>query len=138
GYQHGSAGPETLQGLPAGSYVVTAAEVLVGGDRYVPAPGSQTVTVAPGGSVTVEVVYVLVTARLQVSLAGLPPGAAATLALSGPGGYQHEISGTVLLTGLLPGVYSLHAPAVVLSGDQYQAPPETREVVLPGADTIAV
>ncbi|HTL05637.1 MAG TPA: M66 family metalloprotease [Gemmatimonadales bacterium] len=138
GYQHSSSGPETLAGLPAGSYAVTALEVLAGGDRYVPAPGSQAVTVTPGGSTAVEVVYVLVTARLEISLAGLPQGAGATLALSGPGGYQHEISGTVLLTGLLPGGYSLHAPAVVLSGDQYQATPEIRDVVLPGADTIAV
>jgi len=117
---------------------VVALEVLIGGDRYVPAPATQNVTVPPGSAVTVEVMYVLVTARLQVSLGGLPAGSSITLSLSGPGGYQHSLTGTALLTGLTPGVYGLHAPSLTVSGDQYQTQPESRDVTLPTADTIPV
>lgn len=123
GYQHSSTGQETLAALPAGSYSVVALEVLIGGDRYVPAPATQNVTVPPASAVTVEVMYVLVTARLQVSLGGLPAGSSITLSLSGPGGYQHSLTGTALLTGLTPGVYGLHAPSLAVSGDQYQPSP---------------
>jgi len=138
GYQHGSIGTETLAGLAAGSYTVAALEVTVNGDRYVPTPATQNVTVTPGSAASAAVVYVLVTARLQVTIGGLPAGSAATLSLSGPGGYQHDVSGSALLTGLTPGSYSLHAPSLSSGGDQYQSQPENREVVLPVADTVPV
>lgn len=138
GFQHSATGPETLAALPAGSYAVTAFEVLVGGDRYVPAPTAQNVTVSPGSAVPVTVAYVLVTARMQITLAGVPVGGSASLALTGPAGYQHSVTGTALLTGLAPGLYSLQTPSLSVGGDQYRTQPESREIALVVADTVPV
>ncbi|HEV8150980.1 MAG TPA: hypothetical protein VGP61_12405, partial [Gemmatimonadales bacterium] len=130
GYQRNVAGTETLSNLPLGSYAVAALEVVIDGDRYVPAPASQTVAVTPGTAVAVHVAYVLVTARLQLTLEGIPAGGSVTLQLNGPGGYSHSLAGSELLTGLTPGTYQLQTPAVSFNGDQYQALPELRDIVI--------
>ena len=138
GYQRSVSGPETLSGLAAGSYAVLASEVVIGGDRYVPAAVSQSVSVVPGVTTSIQVVYVLVTARLSVVLSGVPTGATATLLVSGPAGFSKNLIASEVLTGLVPGTYTVQAPGVITGGDKYQVLPETREVVLPAPDTLAV
>jgi len=138
GYQHSLSGPEQLAQLAAGSYQLTAQDVVVGGDRYVAAPASQTVTLGKGSTQSVHIAYVLATARLRISLSGVPSGASAALALAGPGGYQQVVSGSTVLSGLAPGTYSIGAPVVVAGGDRYQTQPEVLEAVLPAPDTIPV
>lgn len=55
GYQKSLSGSATLSGLAPGSYAVSAAEVVLGGDRYAPALASQSVTLLPGETVPVVV-----------------------------------------------------------------------------------
>jgi Peptidase M66 len=131
GYQHNLAGSDSLGNLPGGSYAIVAPEVISEGDRYAATAAAQSVTVVAGASVSAQVVYVLVTARLQISVSGVPNGASAALSLRGPGGFSHVLAGSELLTGLLPGSYQLEVPGFELNGDQYEALPEVRDIVLP-------
>jgi hypothetical protein len=138
GYQRAVSGSETLSGLTVGSYAVAAVEVVIGGDRYAPALASQTVSVTGGATATLQVAYALTTARLELSLEGLPAGTAISLRLTGPGGYSRTLEAGGTITGLIPGTYTLVAPGVITAGDQYRALPESREVVLAAPDTVPV
>lgn len=138
GYQHDVSETETIAGLPVGSYAVQALDIVIGNDRYVPSPSSQTITINGGATVTAQVAYVLATARLQVALSGIPFGGGVAVSLSGPGGYSHTLTGSELLTGLIPGTYQLQAPGFSLNGDQYQALPATQDVLLPAPGLVPV
>lgn len=138
GYQKSVSGSGTLTGLPAGSYAVGAVEIVIAGDRYVPAAASQTVSVQPGAPATLQVVYVLTTARLELSLGGFPAGTGPTLLLTGPGGFSQAVATSGILTGLAPGSYTLETPGLIAGGDQYKSLPESREIPLVKADTIPV
>ncbi len=138
GYQRSLSESAQLTQLAAGSYLLTAREIVVGGDRYVPAPESQSVTLSKGATRSVHVAYVLATARLRIVLAGVPAGITPALSLTGPGGFQESVSQSVVLAGLVPGAYSLVAPGLIAGGDRYQAPSELTQVVLPAPDTIPV
>jgi hypothetical protein len=138
GYQTTLSGSATLSGLTAGSYAVAAVEVVIGGDRYAPALASQTASVVGGATATLRVAYVLTTARLELTLEGLPAGTAITLLLTGPGGYSRTLEAGGIITGLHPGTYTLLAPGVITGGDQYRALPESREVRLAVPDTVPV
>jgi hypothetical protein len=138
GYQRSVSGPETLSGLQVGSYAVLVAEVVIGGDRYVPAAPSQSIKVSPGATTTVQVVYVLVTARLSIVLSGIPSGATTTLLVTGPAGFSKSLATAETLTGLLPGTYTVQALSFSIAGDRYQVLPESREVVLATPDTLPV
>ena len=138
GYQRSLSGSAQLSQLPAGGYLLTAREIVVGGDRYVPAPESQNVSLGKGATLSIHVAYVLTTARLRIELAGVPAGITAALSLTGPGGFQQSLSQSTVLAGLVPGPYALAAPALIAGGDRYQAPSELTQLVLPTPDTIPV
>ena len=57
GYSRQVTATETLSGLPAGQYTLTALPVSDGTDQYSPAPSSQTAAVAAGGSASATVSY---------------------------------------------------------------------------------
>lgn len=59
------------------------------------------------------------TGSLQVTIAGIPGGAAAAVVVSGPGGYTRSLTTTETLSSLTPGSYSLTASAVLAAGDRY-------------------
>src|SRR5262245_15511272 len=50
---------------------------------------------------------------LAVSVYGLPSGATASVSVTGPGGYSHDLSSTETLTGLSAGSYTVSADAVI-------------------------
>lgn len=67
GYAKDLAQGDTLTGLTAGSYTVTATSVTSGTTTYVPASATQTVTVSGGATATVSVAYSPVALALGVS-----------------------------------------------------------------------
>lgn len=131
GYSHSLGGSETLTGLAVGSYLVAAQAVTSGGHSYTPLQPSQTVNVV--SSANASIVYAsdaATTADLTINLAGLPPGASASVHVSGPGGYLHDVTGSATLSGLAPGVYTVTAESVSPAGSSYTPSPSTQNVSL--------
>ncbi|TFW20783.1 glucose dehydrogenase [Massilia arenosa] len=102
---------DTLTGLAAGSYTVTANSVTVGTTTYVPASAGQTVTVNGGATATVNVTYSPVALALGVSryLTGLdapvyltaPAGDERQFVVERPGRIRVVQNGAVLATPFL-------------------------------------
>lgn len=70
---------------------------------------------------------------LAITVAGLPPGSAASLSLTGPGGFSRAVTGSETIAGLTPGPYTLSAQPATADGDGYSAEPATQGVtVRPG------
>lgn len=131
GYQKSVTTGQTLGGLIPGSYAVVASEVVADGDRYSPAPVSQSVAVTSGGApVSAGVAYVLTSGRLAVTISGVPTGTNASVLVTGPGGYAHLVAASEALTGLVPGTYTVQSPGIVVNGDHYDAPLTQQDVVV--------
>ena len=131
GYQKNLTTGQTLAGLTPGSYAIASSEITSDGDRYAPAPTSQSVAVTSGSTpVTASVSYLLVTGRLAVSVSGLPAGVNATVQVSGPAGYAHTVVASETLTGLVPGTYTVQSPTQVVNGDRYDAQTTSQEIVV--------
>lgn len=128
----------TLSGLAPGAYAVTAAGVTVGGEHYVPAPASQSITVSEGEAASAGVAYAAATGSLAVSVAGLPPDVDAAITVSGPAGYSRSVTASETLTGLAPGQYTVTALPVSHGNDQYTPSPSSRTVSVAGAASAAV
>jgi hypothetical protein len=131
GYAHQIGASATLSGLAPGDYTVAADPVSSSGQSYQPALSSQSVTVgATGTPSTTVVAYGLVGANLTVAVAGLPPGAAAAITVTGPAGYNQPVTGTTTLSGLAAGVYTITAESVTLAATEYDPSPATQSVNL--------
>jgi hypothetical protein len=129
GFQRTITGSETLTALHPGSYTIAANAILATDDRYVPAPVSQDVAVTAGSIAAVaSVAYLLATGKLQVDLGGMPAGSSAAVELSGPGGYQHLVAASELLTGLVPGTYTIEAAEIQNGGLVYLPSPAAQSV----------
>jgi hypothetical protein len=129
---------ETLSTLPAGSYRVSAADVVVGETHYVAAPATQSVTVSVGQSANAEVVYAVPVRSLAITVSGLPGGLDAAITVSGPGGYSRSVTASETLTGLTAGQYTLTALPVTDGAEQYNPSPASRTVSVTGAVTASV
>src|SRR5262245_18848162 len=138
GYQHSLTGSAQLTDLAAGDYQLQAREIVVAADHYIPTPESQTITLSKGATLNAHVAYGLGTARLRIELTGVPTGSTASLSLTGPGGFQQSVTHSTMLSGLVPGTYSVAAPSLIAGGDRYQASSELTQIVLPAPDTIPV
>ena len=131
GYAHDLGATETLSGLAPGGYTVVAEAVSSGGQAYQPALSSQSVTV--GSSTTPSsalVAYGPMTANLTVTVAGLPPGAAASIAITGPAGYNQAVTATTTFSGLAAGVYTVTSESVTPAATQYDPSPAMQTVNL--------
>ena len=139
GFAQSLTSSETLTGLSAGSYTVAADPVAGGGTSYQPAPALQTVTVAEGPSPAAAAVsYVVLGGSLTVTIAGLPPGGAGSVTVSGPGGFEQLLAATTTLSGLTAGLYTLTAQSVAVSAQQYDPnPPVANVTVAAGAAAAA-
>jgi hypothetical protein len=129
---------QTLPGLTAGTYAITAAPVPVTGQQYIPAPATQSLTIAPGQAAEATISYSPappVTGALTVGITGLPAGANAAVTVTGPGGFSRRLTATQTLTGLAPGDYTIAASPVSLSGQQYQPAPATQGVTIAAGQT---
>ena len=131
GYTHDLGGSEMLSGLTPGAYAVAAQAVSGSGQSYQPAPSSQSVTVGAGATPSSALVaYGLVGANLTVTVAGLPPGAAAAVEVTGPGGYDQPVTATTTLSGLAAGMYTVTAQSVTPAAMQYDPSPAMQSVNL--------
>ncbi len=121
---------QTIVGLTAGTYTVSAASVAVGSTNYAPSSASQSVSVTAGGSATSSVAYSGQTTSLSVTVTGVPSGASASIAASGPSGYSQAITGTTTLSGLNSGTYTLTAARIVHGNYGYDGMPASQNVAL--------
>lgn len=121
GYAQNLTGSQTLSGLVPGSYTVTAVAVSVGPTVYSPAPTSQIKSVAAGAVASASVTYAASTGALNVTVSGLPGGAAAAIVVTGPGGFSQNLTGSQTLSGLTPGGYTVSGSSVVSGGSTYNA-----------------
>ena len=80
------------------------------------------------------------TGHLRVQIIGLPAGAAPRVRVSGPGNEVRSITQSVLLTGLLPGTYTVSALHVRDGAQDYTATvsPGTVELTVSGEQDVTV
>jgi hypothetical protein len=124
-------GSETIAGLTAGGYTITAHEVSSSGQAYVPSQTIQSVTVLDGATpAAAEVAYDAAGASLTVTVTGLPSGAPAGVTVTGPNSYDQRVMATATLAHLVPGVYTVTAASVTPGCVQYDATPSTQTVDL--------
>jgi hypothetical protein len=74
------------------------------------------------------------TGRLRVSILGLPAGSAADVTVSGSSGFSQPVTGTMTLTQLTPGTYTVTAATVMVGASQYAPSPLTQTIMVNGSD----
>jgi hypothetical protein len=112
----------TITGLAAGTYTVSAVDIVQGGSTYAPTPRTQTVTITRGVTANaLGIVYAISTGSLSVTVTGLPSGVQGSVAVTGPEGFSAVISATTVLSNLAPGTYEVTAENVS-SGIHVYAP----------------
>jgi hypothetical protein len=67
---------------------------------------------------------------LRVTILGLPTGSAATVTVTGPGGFNQPLTSTQTLTQLSPGSYAVTATDVNIGGAQYSPSPQSQSVTV--------
>ncbi|MDW8358495.1 hypothetical protein [Thermus sp.] len=126
--------------LPAGIYVIEASPVVYVGERYIPTPQAESVSLAPGSSVSKGVRYSEATGKLALSIQfqGAPAGSQGYLVVSGPSG-NFIVNNSAVLT-LSPGTYVITAYSVAVGGMPYNPNPPggTVEVQVGGTATFTV
>lgn len=130
GYSRALEGSATLNGLPPGTYTVTADAVMADGTVYSGEPTSQTVAVSEGGPAAAQITYAVATGTLVVTISGLPSGTAAAVQVSGPGGFDQTLTASTTLAALTPGTYVVSAASVSSGGTQYSPAPASRQVAV--------
>jgi glucose/arabinose dehydrogenase len=124
-----------IDDLEPGTYTIAAADVDRADGRWSPTPASQAATVAAGSGVTAATVaYALVTARLAVTITGLPSGVDADVTVAGPG-YTNVLTSSTAIELLTPGAYTITAEDVVSGGATYRPAPTTQTIQLPASTT---
>jgi glucose/arabinose dehydrogenase len=127
----------TLASVASGTYRIDASSVTSGGVRYDPAPANQTVVVSRDAIAASRIVYSAATARLAITVVGLPAGASAGVLVTGPGGFSHTFAASTQLDFLAPGVYTVTAPELSSGGKVYRAVPATQLVALVAGGALA-
>lgn len=126
----------TLHNLAPGSYTITAASVNSGVHVYAPSPAQRVVSVQASLTATqAPVVYALNSALLSIAVTGLPNGVPAAITVTGPGGFQQAVTGSVTLSGLVPGLYQISA-VVVTTGGAFVPTPAFQSLTLNPSVTI--
>jgi hypothetical protein len=119
GYSRSLAAGETVTNLAPGAYSLQGAPVAIGPDQYQPAAPVQILVTASLVPHAAVLQYALATGRLDVTIAGLPETAAASVEVTGPGGFVRTLGASELLAGLAPGTYTISAAEVTVSGVTY-------------------
>ncbi|MGH7580822.1 MAG: CARDB domain-containing protein [Gemmatimonadales bacterium] len=129
---------ETLSALAPGSYTVAAAGVSTGAAQYLPSPSSQSVAVDGADPASAAVVYSTAPAgggSLAVTIAGLPSGTDGAVTVSGPGGFNRQVTASETLSSLAAGQYALTALAVSDGSDEYSPAPASQTVTVGASGT---
>lgn len=131
GYAHPVSGTETIPGLSAGVYTVEARQVTGGGFAYRPSQTTQSVQVGgSAGGATAQVTYGAAGASLAVTVAGLPAGTAAAVTVTGPNGFERQLTASGTLTDLAAGSYTVTATGVTAAEEPYAPDPANQTLAL--------
>jgi hypothetical protein len=128
---------QTLSGLAAGGYTISAAGVPVGPSFYAASPPSQSISVTAGDFSSADVLYGVANGSLVLTVAGLPSGVDAAISVSGPGGYSHPATASETLTGLAPGQYAITALPVTDGSEQYSPAPSSQTATVDGSGSVS-
>ncbi|MGQ0649690.1 MAG: hypothetical protein ACT4P7_19220, partial [Gemmatimonadaceae bacterium] len=126
----------TLYGLKPGTYTVAAGPANAGVNVYAGTPASNLVTISASATpVQAMVTYALASGILQLTVGGLPPNVNANITVTGPGGYTKSVTGSALVTGLAPGLYTIDA-GVAQNGTAYwSAHPASQTITIPASNS---
>jgi hypothetical protein len=96
---------------------------------FLPTPTDQSVSVSKSLVPVVRTVnYTQAVGSLNVTLSGLPGSLAGGVTVSGPGGYQQNLSASQTLADLVPGTYTVSAVNVSSGGTTYTPAPASQTV----------
>jgi hypothetical protein len=76
------------------------------------------------------------TGSLALSVSGLPSGSVADVSVSGPSGFHRQLEGSEILSGLVPGSYTVAAAGVSAGAAFYAASPPSQGVVITDGDPV--
>jgi hypothetical protein len=125
----------TITGLAAGTWTISAADIVQGGFTWTPAPRTQTISVAPGSSVPTGITYSIATGSLSLAVTGLPSGVQGAVNVSGPAGFSTVVSSTTVLGNLAPGTYDVTAADVSSGIHRYAASPAAQAITVVASTT---
>lgn len=133
---------DTLELLEPGTYTIAAADVQASGRTYRPDPATQPATVSASLTYAdATVAYGPGTGRLDLTIAGLPPGTDASVTVTGPSGFARTVASTTTLQNLEPGIFTIAAAIVGSDLTTYTPSPASQTVdvtdVAPAAATVA-
>jgi CARDB len=78
------------------------------------------------------------TGTLAIAIAGLPGGTAASLSISGPGGYSRSVAAAETISGLAPGAYDVTASEVTAGEDRFGTSQPSQQVTIAPGQTVTV
>ena len=132
----------TLTALEPGTYTVAATEVDDAGDAYGASVAGSPATVPAGGTATALVSYAFLdptsVGSLDVAISGLPVGADAAVTVTGPGGFDQDLTESTTLADLTVGTYEVSAANVAADGLTYQGVVTGSPALVIGATTTDV
>lgn len=141
GYSNTLNGTATLTDLEPGTYTLTASAITSAGRTYRPSPATRQVVVeASLVASAASFSYAQVASTLVVSVSGAPGGSANMIRVTGPQGYDQQLSGTTTLDGLVPGTYTVTAADIVQATAEWRASPASvqRTIAADARDSVAI
>lgn len=123
---------DTITGLSAGLYTMTADGLETTDGRFEAVPSARTATLSASATQVVTFTYGPAKASVTVSVTGLPGGAAAGIAVTGPSGFSERVDATRTIGGLNPGLYAARAARVASGGFSYDPDATYRDASVSG------
>ncbi|HCT58659.1 MAG TPA: hypothetical protein DGD08_15750 [Gemmatimonas aurantiaca] len=120
----------TISAAAAGRWRLAASVLSSGGNNYSPSPASYDQTVLAGDTLEFPVAFALSSGGIAVSATGLPAGVNANVTVTGPSSFTRALLGTLTLTSLVPGSYTVTAAAVTSGGITYNPTPTSRALTV--------
>ncbi len=134
GFSANATTADLLTGLDPGNYLVSANPVQHLGHTWSPNPAGYSVTIGTS-QVSLGLSFAITTGGLTVSVTGLPTGTAASVTVTGPGGFSQGLAETAALVGLVPGSYLVTAAPISVGGQNYTPTPASQASAVPASTT---
>ena len=129
GFSRALSANDTLKNLTPGMYAVVANRVSLASGVYESAMPTQQVEVRASTQPSqVTAAFGITTGSITLNVIGLPQGAAASVSISGPGGYHRTVTQSVTLASLMPGTYVITNGGVSFGGHTYSPVPLSQTV----------
>ena len=116
GYNQPVTGTITLNSLAPGNYTIVAANATGTSYAYAGTVGGSPAAVSSSNTAAATVNYSAVSGALSIALSGLPNGANANVLVTGPGGYNQQVTAAGMLANLAPGTYTVSVNPARASG----------------------